>query len=164
MSRVSGSYSFKIDRDQIAIAAAFVLIVGIVAELVGLSAHALNSVRDWHVPARRPRISASRISRGVPSGKPRHCVALPQWNLWNERTKQLVLKVRRSSLSSGRVRCRPKSKHETCTVIIRPSRHYREIGIRAVAAATRKESTASPRTRDSMAINRKSNSTHGGHN
>jgi len=44
------------------------------------------------------------------------------------------------------------------------SRHYREIGIKAVAAATRKESTASPRTRDSMAINRKSNSTHGGHN
>ena len=44
------------------------------------------------------------------------------------------------------------------------SGHYREIGIKAVAAATRKESTASPRTRDSMAINRKSNSTHGGHN
>ena len=43
------------------------------------------------------------------------------------------------------------------------SGHYREIGIKAVAAATRKESTASPRTRDSMAINRKSNSTHGGH-
>jgi hypothetical protein len=35
------------------------------------------------------------------------------------------------------------------------SRHYREIGIKAVAAATRKDSTASPRTRDSMAINRK---------
>ena len=43
------------------------------------------------------------------------------------------------------------------------SRHYREIGIKAVAAATRKEST-SPRTRDSMAINRKRNSTKGGHN
>ena len=42
------------------------------------------------------------------------------------------------------------------------SRHYPEIGIKAVAAA-RKESTASPRTDDSMAINRKSNSTHGGH-
>jgi hypothetical protein len=27
------------------------------------------------------------------------------------------------------------------------SRHYREIGIKAVAAATRKESTASPRSR-----------------
>ncbi len=27
--------------------------------------------------------------------------------------------------------------------------HYRAIGIKAVAAATRKESTASPRTRDS---------------
>jgi len=35
------------------------------------------------------------------------------------------------------------------------SRHYREIGIKAVAAATRKESTASPRARDSMAIDRK---------
>jgi hypothetical protein len=43
------------------------------------------------------------------------------------------------------------------------SRHYREIGIKAVAAATRKES-ASPRTRISMAINRKRNSTEGGHN
>jgi len=43
------------------------------------------------------------------------------------------------------------------------SRHYREIGIKAVAAATRKES-ASPRTRDAMAINRKRNSTEGGHN
>jgi hypothetical protein len=44
------------------------------------------------------------------------------------------------------------------------SRHYREIGIKAVAAATRKESTASTLTRDSMAINRKRNSTKGGHN
>jgi len=43
------------------------------------------------------------------------------------------------------------------------SRHYREIGIKAVAAATLKES-ASPRTRDAMAINRKRNSTEGGHN
>ena len=42
--------------------------------------------------------------------------------------------------------------------------HYREIGIKAVAAATRKESTASPLTRDSMVINRKRNSTKGGHN
>ena len=41
-------------------------------------------------------------------------------------------------------------------------RHYREIGIKAVAAATRKESTAL--TRDSMVINRKRNSTKGGHN
>jgi hypothetical protein len=44
------------------------------------------------------------------------------------------------------------------------SRHYREIGIKAVAAATQKASTASPRTRDSTAINRKRNSTEGGHN
>ena len=43
------------------------------------------------------------------------------------------------------------------------SRHYREIGIKAVAAATRKES-ASPRTRDAMAIKRnKRTSTEGGH-
>ena len=35
------------------------------------------------------------------------------------------------------------------------SGHYREIGIKAVAAATRKESTGSPRTRNAMAINRK---------
>ena len=44
------------------------------------------------------------------------------------------------------------------------SRHYREIGINAVAAATRKESTASPLTRDSMSINRKRNSTKGEYN
>ena len=43
------------------------------------------------------------------------------------------------------------------------SRHYREIGIKAVAAATRKENT-SPRTRESMVINRERNSTKGGHN
>lgn len=45
--------------------------------------------------------------------------------------------------------------------------HYRAIGIKAVAAATRNESTASPRARDSMAIKRKRNSTdstEGGHN
>ena len=35
------------------------------------------------------------------------------------------------------------------------SGHYREIGIKAVAAATGKESTGSPRTRNAMAINRK---------
>ena len=35
------------------------------------------------------------------------------------------------------------------------SGHYREIGIKAVAAATRKESTGSPRTRNAMAIHRK---------
>ena len=42
------------------------------------------------------------------------------------------------------------------------SRHYREIGIKAVAAATRKES-ASPRTRDAMAIKHRRNGTEGGH-
>ena len=42
------------------------------------------------------------------------------------------------------------------------SRHYREIGIKTVAAATRQQ-RSSPRARDSMAINRKRNSTKGGH-
>jgi len=42
------------------------------------------------------------------------------------------------------------------------SRHYREIGIKAVAAATRRDNTASPRNSDSMAMNRKRNSTEGG--
>jgi hypothetical protein len=41
--------------------------------------------------------------------------------------------------------------------------HYREIGIKSVAAATRKESTASPRARDPVAINRK-RKTEGGQN
>jgi hypothetical protein len=44
------------------------------------------------------------------------------------------------------------------------SRHYREIGIKAVAAATRKENAVSPPTRESMAINRKRNNTEGGRN
>jgi hypothetical protein len=44
------------------------------------------------------------------------------------------------------------------------SGHYREIGIKAVAAATLKKNSASPRTRDSMAIKRERNSTEGGHN
>ena len=44
------------------------------------------------------------------------------------------------------------------------SRHYREIGIKAVVAATRRESAASPRARDSMAIDRKRSNTEGGHN
>jgi hypothetical protein len=35
------------------------------------------------------------------------------------------------------------------------SRHYREIGIKAVAAAAPKENTASRRSRDSMATSRK---------
>ena len=42
--------------------------------------------------------------------------------------------------------------------------HYRAIGIKAVAAATRKETTASPENRDSMAIKRKRNRTEGGYN
>ena len=46
MSKVSGSCPFKIDRDRIAIAATFVLIVGIVAQLVGLSAHAAARVEQ----------------------------------------------------------------------------------------------------------------------
>ncbi len=43
------------------------------------------------------------------------------------------------------------------------SGHYREIGIKAVAAATRKESTGSPRTRNAMAIEPQRNNTAGGH-
>ena len=35
------------------------------------------------------------------------------------------------------------------------SGHYRDIGIKAVAAAARKESTGSPRTRNAMAMHRK---------
>jgi len=44
------------------------------------------------------------------------------------------------------------------------SRHYHEIGIKAVAAATQKSSTASLRARDSVAINRKRKNPEGGHN
>ena len=44
MSRFGGSCPFKVDRERIAIAAPFVLIVGIVAQLVGLSAHAAAGV------------------------------------------------------------------------------------------------------------------------
>jgi hypothetical protein len=44
------------------------------------------------------------------------------------------------------------------------SRHYPQIGIKAVAAATRKENGAPQQIRDSMAINRKRNNTEGEHN
>jgi len=51
MSRVSASCSFKIDRDQIAIAATFVLIVGILAQPIGLSAHVR---RAWNGKSNSP--------------------------------------------------------------------------------------------------------------
>src|SRR5262249_42437488 len=40
MSSVGGSCPFKIDRDQIVVVATFAVVVGIVAQVVGLSAHA----------------------------------------------------------------------------------------------------------------------------
>src|SRR6266567_2770849 len=106
-------------------------------------------------------MSASRISRGVPASKARgHCVALSQWNLRNDRTTQPVLKVRRSSPEfregsmSSKMQTRNLHGNKKTEQKSGLSRHYHEIGIKAVAAATRKESSASPRTRDSMAINR----------
>jgi membrane-bound lytic murein transglycosylase A len=45
MSRLGGSYPFKIGRDPIAIAATFVLVVGIVAQPLGPSAHAAANVQ-----------------------------------------------------------------------------------------------------------------------
>src|SRR5436309_6682023 len=101
-------------------------------------------------------MSASRISRGVPASKARHCVALSQWNLRNDPTTQPVLKLRRSSpeFREGSMSSKMQTRKQKSGL----SRHYHEIGIKAVAAATRKESTApprleptaSPRTRDSM--------------
>jgi len=44
MSRIGGSCSFKIHHDRVAAAATFVLILGIVAQPVGLSAHAAAAV------------------------------------------------------------------------------------------------------------------------
>jgi len=44
------------------------------------------------------------------------------------------------------------------------SRHYHEIGIKAVAAATQKSGTASLRARDSVAISRKRKNPEGGQN
>src|SRR6516225_1002499 len=103
-------------------------------------------------------------------------VALWQWNLlcrvWNgtcgTTARGSRLKPRRSSpeLREGLMSAKKQlrswdgNKTEEKSGL---SRHYREIGIKAVAAATRKESATSPRPRDSMAINRKRNSTEGGH-
>src|SRR5437588_10569479 len=74
-------------------------------------------------------------------------------------TKQLVLNIKRSSLSSGEALM--SSKKETRSLHGSKTDqklgllgHYSEIGIKAVAAATRKESMGSPRTRNEMAINR----------
>jgi membrane-bound lytic murein transglycosylase A len=42
MSRLGGSSAFEIGRDRIVIAAAFVVVMGIVAQVIGLSAHAAS--------------------------------------------------------------------------------------------------------------------------
>ncbi len=81
MSRVSGSYSFKIDRDQIAIAAAFVLIVGIVAELVGLSAHAAPGVeRTSQLATSPPAIFGPSAAQPEPLRLPDAALEPIEWN------------------------------------------------------------------------------------
>src|SRR5215472_6787522 len=45
MSRIGGSCSFRIHHDRVAAVATFVLILGIVAQPVGLSAHAAAAVQ-----------------------------------------------------------------------------------------------------------------------
>ncbi len=81
MSRVSGSCSFKIDRDQIAIAAAFVLIVGIVAELVGLSAHAAPGVeRKSQLATFPPAIFGPSTAQPEPLRLPDAALEPIEWN------------------------------------------------------------------------------------
>ena len=84
MSRVSGSCSFKIDRDQIAIVATFVLIVGIVSELVGLSAHAAPGVeRKSQLATSPPAIFGPSAAQPEPLRLPDAALEPIEWNALN---------------------------------------------------------------------------------
>src|SRR5271166_4493033 len=81
MSRVSGSCPFKIDRDRIAIAATFVLIVGIVAQLVGLSAHAAARVEQkTQFAAFPPAIFGPSAAQPEPLRLPDAALEPIEWN------------------------------------------------------------------------------------
>jgi membrane-bound lytic murein transglycosylase A len=77
----SGSYLFKIDRDQIAIAATFVLIVGIVAQPVGLSAHAAAGVeRKSQLVTSPPAIFGPSAAQPEPLRLPDASLEPIEWN------------------------------------------------------------------------------------
>jgi peptidoglycan lytic transglycosylase A len=81
MSGVSGSCPFKIDRDRIAIAATFVLIVGIVAQPVGLSAHAAAGVeRKSQFAAPPPAIFGPSAAQPEPLRLPDAALEPIEWN------------------------------------------------------------------------------------
>ena len=81
MSKVSGSCPFKIDRDRIAIAATFVLIVGIVAQLVGLSAHAAARVEQkTQFAAFPPAIFGPSAAQPEPLRLPDAALEPIEWN------------------------------------------------------------------------------------
>jgi peptidoglycan lytic transglycosylase A len=81
MSGVSGSCPFKIDRDRIAIAATFVLIVGIVTQPVGLSAHAAAGVeRKSQFAAPPPAIFGPSAAQPEPLRLPDAALEPIEWN------------------------------------------------------------------------------------
>src|SRR5262249_14602227 len=88
---------------------------------------ALRDVRFKGLSGTRHAPEGLSFSRGVPSDKPRHCVARPRWNTRNDPTNLSVKTYKTDDdqddqrLSSRRVRCRPKSKYRACAAI-RPNR------------------------------------------
>jgi len=88
MSRPCGSCPCKIDRDRIAIAAAFVLIVGIVVQPVGLSAHAAAGVeRKSQFATFPPAIFGPSAVQPAPLRLPDAALEPIEWNAlkgWSE--------------------------------------------------------------------------------
>jgi membrane-bound lytic murein transglycosylase A len=81
MSRVSGSCSFKINRGQTAIAATFVLIVGIVTQLAGPSADAAPGVeRKSHLATSPPAIFGPSAAQPEPLRLPDAALEPIEWN------------------------------------------------------------------------------------
>ena len=81
MSGSSGRHPFKIYRDRIAIAVAFVLIVGIVAQLVGLSAHAAAGVeRKPQFAIFPPAIFGPSAAQPEPLSLPDAALEPIEWN------------------------------------------------------------------------------------
>ena len=81
MSRFSGNCQFKIDRDRTAIAATFALIVGIVAQPVGLLAHAAAAVeRKFQIATFPPAIFGPSVAQPQPFRLPDAALEPVEWN------------------------------------------------------------------------------------
>src|SRR5690348_8792444 len=81
MSSLGGSYPLKIGRDPIAIAATFVLVVGIVAQPLGPSAHAATDVeRQPHFAPLPPAIFGPSAAQSQPLRLPDTALEPIEWD------------------------------------------------------------------------------------